>query len=187
MAGGSLAYAGVKDGNTATINDKVTYGQSPPQVVSPAIAAKSDQPAKKGTLSTEYTTESGWTLGGSVEVAAGMANLEFSAKFTGEYEWSTQQTGKDTVTVNATPSKVAWIVASHRQMSITANYTFTADGTTYHVSNVSITQPVRAHNSDGDQLTATTYRAVEADYKKVFPADERRPVRWGPRMASRPG
>lgn len=127
----------------------------------------------KSTVTVTHTAASSWSVGGSVSAsyglkALGFANAEVSMKFSAEHEWTTENTDAEKVTATALPGKVVWIVASHTEVTFSGDYTFTANGTTYHVDNVTITEPAADPASGGDVHASTTYAAVEKPYSTVY-------------------
>lgn len=118
-----------------------------------------------------HVSSSSLSLGGSVEASTtlgliGLADTKISVKFSAEHQWTAENSDSEEVRATAVPGKVVWVVASNREASFTGDYTFTANGTSYHVTNVTITQP--APVTGGDIGTETTYMAVERDYGSIY-------------------
>ncbi|MBB2893196.1 hypothetical protein [Flexivirga oryzae] len=113
-----------------------------------------------------------FSIGGSVGAettlsALGFANAKVSIKFSAEHRWATETSDSERITVTARPGTAVWVAAAHRQATFTGDYTFTANGTTYHVDNVTITEPAPAPG--GDSTTGVTYLAVQQKYGAVNP------------------
>lgn len=123
------------------------------------------------TVEATHTAGSSLSIGGSLEAsttlsALGFASAKVSVKFSAEHQWTTEHSDSEEVKATAIPGKVVWVVASHRESSFTGDYTFTANGTTYHVNNIIITMPAPA--AGGDTSSGTTYMAVERNYGSVY-------------------
>ncbi|CCH80239.1 conserved exported hypothetical protein [Nostocoides japonicum T1-X7] len=121
-------------------------------------------------LKVTHEAEASFSIGGSVGAettlsALGFANAKVSVKFSAEHQWATQTSDSEKISVTAKPGTSVWIVAAHRQATFTGDYTFTANGTTYHVDNVTITEPAPA--TGGDATSGVTYLATEQAYTKV--------------------
>ena len=104
------------------------------------------------------------SLGGSLGVEAGagvvgFANASVSLKITASHSWENTVSDTETITAQVAPGKVVWILEQHSQATYTGTYSFTANGTNYQVTNVTITKPA---SPDGNPLTAASYKLVEA-------------------------
>lgn len=123
------------------------------------------------TLKITHTEDFSLSVGGSVgtEVtvsALGFADSKIGVKFSADHVWTTGVTESEEVQVTAVPGKSVWILAAHTQAVVTGDYTFTADGTTYHINNVTITQPAATPGGNSD--TATVFYAKEAAITQAF-------------------
>ena len=141
--------------------------------------AKNDA-GKDVTISHDATST--WSLGGSVEGGGGLsafnlANAEVNVKFTANHEWTNETKDAETIYAIAKPGKVVWVVASHSQVTFTGDYTFTANGTNYQVTNVTLTEPAPLPLNEGtDPQAGITYAVVEQPYKAVHPAGTAQPT-----------
>ena len=114
--------------------------------------------------------DSSWSLGGSVGVSAGggigFAQASVSLKLSASHTWGT--TTGDAIEIDASvdPQKMVWVLQSQTIATYTGTYSFTANGTNYQVTNVTITTPVN-NSKDPNPLTATNYRIVQAPISQV--------------------
>ena len=150
------------------------YTSTNPAPVSQAFQVPTTDPnIETTTFTVSQTNSSSWSLGGSVGAettlsALGFANASVSVTFTASHQWSTSHTDTEYIGVQVPPGYESWIDGSTGQASFTGDYSFTAQGTDYRVSNVTITQPAPDPTTDGGgPMTAFTYLVVT---KKLSPS-----------------
>jgi hypothetical protein len=120
----------------------------------------------KATHTAGASVSIGGSVGASFEVSAlDIVKEKVSVEFSAEHQWTNETSDSEEVLATAIPGKVVWVVASHGQATFTGDYTFTVNGITYHVNNVTITEPAPAPG--GDTTTGTTYMVVERPYSQV--------------------
>lgn len=109
---------------------------------------------------------SGWSIGGSFSAETklgliGFANASLAVTVTASHEWATEHDENQTGTAIVDPGYTDWIQMYTRQVTITGDYSFSANGTDYQVNNVTITEP---DNAPPDQpqgpYTATVFTVV---------------------------
>jgi hypothetical protein len=171
---------------TATSNPMYTSTQPAPLGDSFQVPANWPNP-EDTTFTRAQSSESSWSLGGSVGAettlsALGFANASVSVTFTANHQWTTSHTDTQSITVPVPPGYVSWIEGSTGQVSFTGNYSFTAQGTDYEVNNVTITEPGAA---DSGPMAAFTYLVVTQKLSSSVAATLTSP-RWAPDTANRP-
>ena len=122
------------------------------------------------TYSVSNAVDSSWSLGGSVGFkvggGVGFAQASVSLTLSASHTWGT--TTGDAIEIDASvdPQKMVWVLESQTIATYTGTYSFTANGTNYQVTNVTITTPV-SNSKDPNPLTATNYRIVQAPISQV--------------------
>ena len=149
---------------TPTVNPAYTYTN--PLQTSPTYQVPATYPhAEPLTMHAEHTTSFSWSLGGSVdeETTVGfldIVNASIGVKFTASHEWVTSHTDSQEVGVLIDPGYEAWINSQVSQVTFTGDCAFTAaNGTSYKITNVTITQPGNSPDGSGP-LTAVIYTVV---------------------------
>ena len=109
------------------------------------------------TMTVTHEETNSWSLGGSVEASVGfnlldVVDAELSAKFTANHTWTTATADSQTIEVTAKTGKTVWIEASNSTATYTGNFTFSVNGSSYEINNVTITQP--ATNNTGTEAAA---------------------------------
>jgi hypothetical protein len=133
-----------------------------------------------GSLIAEQHSSSSWSLGGSVGAettlsALGFANASVSVEFTAEHQWVTSHADSQAISVTVDPGYVGWIEGCNSQVSLTGDYTFTVNGVTYQVNNLTITEQGNASNSP--TTAAYTYIVKEQKQSSLGLRDHRPPSR----------
>ena len=139
-------------------------------------AEQNNAPAGGSLEPEEYSvtnaSSSSWSLGASIGAkmggGIGFAEASVSLKLSASHSWGT--TTADTVTIDAdvAPGQVVWVEEAQSNATYTGTYSFTANGTNYQVTNVTITTP--ASKDTNDPLTAVTYRIVQEPIGSVAQA-----------------
>jgi hypothetical protein len=146
-------------------------------IAAPGGAAEENNAPDGGSLEPEEysvsnATSSSWSLGASIGTklggGIGFAEASVSLKLSAAHSWGT--TTADTVTIDAdvAPGQVVWVEEAQSSATYTGTYSFTANGTNYQVTNLTITTPASKNNND--PLTAVNYRIVQEPISKVAQA-----------------
>lgn len=137
-----------------------TYQNSVWTRASAVVENTTNEPATltlTGTDSHEESTSIGASVTWSSELGFfGLANQKVSATLSGGHQWST--TDKLIQSHNATvpPGDVGCLFDSASMATVTGDFTLTLSGITYHINNVTITDPAQA--ASGPAVTFTTGR-----------------------------
>jgi hypothetical protein len=113
-------------------------------------------------LSATQSSASSWSIGGMVSSETtlsilGFANASVTVTFSASHEWVNTHSVSQTVTATVDPGYIDWIEGYTRQVTFTGDYSFTANGVSYQVNNVSITEP---GNSELGPEAAPTYIVI---------------------------
>jgi len=97
-------------------------------------------------LSVEHDYSSQWSIGGTLSAETklgiiGFANASLQVSVTAGHEWTTEHDENQAVTATVDPGTINWMEVYTSQVTITGNYSFTANGTDYQIDNVTITEP----------------------------------------------
>lgn len=117
-------------------------------------------------LSVEHDYSSQWSVGGTLSAETtlgiiGFANASLQVSVTASHEWTTEHDENQTVTATVDPGTNNWIRMYTGQVTVTGDYSFTANGTDYQVNNVTITEPENAPPSQPQgPYTATVFTVV---------------------------
>ena len=149
-----------------TVTTDPVYNTTGWAVAQGSIAEENDGKAGAAPEAEKYyvtnATNSSWSLGGSIGVkmggGIGFAEASVSLKLSASHTWGTSIA--DTVEIDAAvdAGEMVWIEESQTNATYTGTYSFTANGTNYEITNVTITTPMSA---DGNPLTAINYRIVQ--------------------------
>jgi hypothetical protein len=160
------------------------YSRTDQAVVSDSYETPNNFPHPTvGHLSVAHEYSSSWSLGGSVGAettlsALGFANASVSVTFTANHEWVTSHSDAQDISVPVDPGYISHIEGYTGTVTFTGDYAFTANGVTYQVNNVTITEP---GNSAQGPLAASTYIVIT---QKLNPTARRTIRRPGYRAAN---
>lgn len=128
-----------------------TYSQSTPTRASGVVENTSNEPATlslSGTDTHEESTSIGASLTWSTELGIfGLVNQKVSATLSGGHQWSTTDKRTDTESDTVPPGDVGCLFDSASMATVTGDFTLTTpEGITYHLNNVTVTDPAQAVN-----------------------------------------
>ncbi len=148
---------------TPTVNPAYSY--TSPLQTSPTYQVPATWPhSETESLTSEHTSTFSWSLGGSVssETSVGfldMVKASVGVKFTASHQWTDSHTDSQAVTVTVDPGYEAWINTQVSQVTFTGDCAFTANGTNYKITNITITLPGNTPDGSGP-LTSLIYTVV---------------------------